>query len=94
MGKAKHTMGKEMTLDVLSSIKGASASKVVEDLFEVIKKGHVDGGTNEVHQQAVEINDLRPDKVINCNEAERNLIIENFPIEKNGFLVVPKVIEE
>ncbi len=87
-------MGKEMTLDVLSSIKGATASKVVEDLFEVIKKGHVDGGTNEVHQQAVAIDDLRPDEVINSTATERNLIIDNFPKEKNGFLVVPKVIEE
>ncbi len=87
-------MGKEMTLDVLSSIKGATASKVVEDLFEVIKKGHVDGGTNEVHQQSVAIDDLRPDEVINSTTTERNLIIDNFPKEKNGFLVVPKVIEE
>ena len=35
-------MSKEMTLDVLSSIKGAKASKVVDDLFEVIKSGQLD----------------------------------------------------
>lgn len=87
-------MGKEMTLDVLSSIKGATASKVVEDLFEVIKKGHVEGDTNVAHYNAVEIDDLRPDEVVESTETERNLIVNNFPKEKNGFLVVPKVVEE
>ncbi len=84
-----------MTLDVLSSIKGAQASKVVDDLFEVIKKGHVnDHQTNVVANNAASIDDLRPDTVVTISDEERNLIIENFPNEKNGFLVVPKVIEE
>jgi len=84
-----------MTLDVLSSIKGAKASQVVEDLFEVIKKGHI-SDTNQNHNNvnAVSIDNLRPDEIINSSDLERNLIIENFPNEKNGFLVVPKVIEE
>ena len=84
-----------MTLDVLSSIKGATASKVVDDLFEVIKKGHVNENSSDSNQiNAVSIEDLRPDTVVNASVEERNLIIENFPNEKNGFLVVPKVIEE
>ena len=84
-----------MTLDVLSSIKGAKASKVVDDLFEVIKKGHVnDNEENNAVNNAVSWDNLRPDTVIAASENERNLIIENFPKEKNGFLVVPKVIEE
>jgi len=87
-------MGKEMTLDVLSSIKGAEASQVVADLFEVIKKGHVSDNNQETNINAISIDDLRPDEVIKSSELERNLIIENFPNEKNGFLVVPKVIEE
>ncbi len=89
-------MGKEMTLDVLSSIKGAEASQVVDDLFEVIKKGHISDNstTNLTDFNAVNIENLRPDEVIKSSELERNLIIENFPNEKNGFLVVPKVIEE
>ncbi len=89
-------MGKEMTLDVLSSIKGAEASQVVDDLFEVIKKGHISDNstTNLTDLNAVNIENLRPDEVIKSSELERNLIIENFPNEKNGFLVVPKVIEE
>ena len=90
-------MSKEMTLDVLSSIKGAQASKVVDDLFEVIKKGHVSensDASNQNNNNAVSVDDLRPDTVIASSEEERNLIIENFPNEKNRYLVVPKVIEE
>ena len=88
-------MGKEMTLDVLSSIKGAEASQVVSDLFEVIKKGAVEGNTStNANQNAVEVDDLRNDEPIQCSDTERNLIIENFPNEKNNYLVVPKVIEE
>lgn len=89
-------MSKEMTLDVLSSIKGAKASKVVDDLFKVIKKGHVseNSGVTNQNNNAVSVDDLRPDTVIISSAEERNLIIENFPNEKNGFLVVPKVIEE
>ena len=89
-------MGKEMTLDVLSSIKGAKSSKVVTDLFEVIKWGHVTTpeSLNNSNKNVVEVNDLRTDEPINSSEIERNLIIDNFPKEKNGFLVVPKVIEE
>jgi len=89
-------MSKEMTLDVLSSIKGAKASKVVDDLFEVIKKGHVseNSGLSNQNNNAVSVDDLRPDTVIVSSVEERNLIIENFPNEKNKYLVVPKVIEE
>lgn len=87
-------MGKEMTLDVLSSIKGAEASQVVEDLFEVIKKGNLNHTNSASVLNAVSIDDLRPDIVMESSEIERNLIIENFPNEKNNFLVVPKVIEE
>ena len=88
-------MGKEMTLDVLSSIKGAQSSKVIEDLFDVIKKGHVSGSPSlSNNDNAVSINDLRADKAILSPEAERAIIIENFPHSKDGYLVVPKVIEE
>jgi len=37
---------------------------------------------------------LRDDVVINSPQIEKQIIIENFPKEKNGFLVVSKVIEE
>lgn len=88
-------MGKEMTLDVLSSIKGAEASQVVEDLFTVIKQGSVEvSGSQNANLNAVGLEDLRPDEAVLSSETERNLIIENFPNEKDGCLVVPKVIEE
>lgn len=84
-----------MTLDVLSSIKGAKPSKVVEDLFEAIKKGHVsENATHSNNANAVMVEELRADKAILSSETERNLIIENFPNAKDNFLVVPKVIEE
>ena len=84
-----------MTLDVLSSIKGAEASKVVADLFKVIKQGHVtDSNNNQSTIEGVSLEDLRPDQPQLSSKVERNLIIENFPNQKNGYLVVPKVIEE
>lgn len=88
-------MGKEMTLDVLSSIKGAQSSQVVEDLFEKIKKGHVsENSTLSNNGNAVSINELRADEAILSSKEEREIIIENFPNSKDNFLVVPKVIEE
>lgn len=84
-----------MTLDVLSSIKGAEASQVVDDLFKVIKQGSVEISENQnTHQNAVGLEDLRPDEAILSPEQERKIIIENFPKEQSGYLVVPKVIEE
>jgi len=87
-------MSKQMTLDVLSSIKGAKASKVVDELFEVIKKGQVDSNSTDFKNLAVEVDELRADEVRLSTELERSIIIENFPKEKNNYLVMPKVIEE
>jgi Asp-tRNA(Asn)/Glu-tRNA(Gln) amidotransferase C subunit len=91
-------MSKEMTLDVLSSIKGAKASQVVDDLFEVIKQGFVadanSNNSNNLASMAVNLEDLRQDVVVESPALERELIIENFPKSKNGYLVVAKVIEE
>jgi len=85
-----------MTLDVLASIKGAQTSQVVDDLFEVIKKGSISESSEVSNQEnnAVSVDNLRPDTVVVSSAEERNLIIENFPNEKNRYLVVPKVIEE
>lgn len=89
-------MSKTMTLDVLASIKGAQTSQVVDDLFEVIKKGSISESSEVSNQEnnAVSVDNLRPDTVVVSSAEERNLIIENFPNEKNRYLVVPKVIEE
>ncbi|KPM49364.1 Asp-tRNA(Asn)/Glu-tRNA(Gln) amidotransferase subunit GatC [Jiulongibacter sediminis] len=88
-------MSKTMTLEVLSSIKGAKSSEAVEQLFEVIKKAKatVEHGQAN-HFTAVSVSDLRPDEVIKSSELEREIIKKNFPKQKDGYLVVSKVIEE
>ena len=85
-----------MTVDVLSSIKGAQPSEAVNRLFEVIKNANStnDNPFNNNHNNCVSLNDLRDDVVIESSEIEKQIIIENFPKEKNGYLVVSKVIEE
>ena len=85
-----------MTVDVLSSIKGAQASEAVNKLFEAIKNANSTNNNffNNNHNNAVSLNDLREDFVIDSPQIEKQIIIENFPIERNGYLVVSKVIEE
>ena len=89
-------MSKIMTVDVLSSIKGAQPSESVNKLFEVIKNANSTNNNsfNINHNNAVSLDDLREDVVIDSSKAEKQIIIENFPKEKNGYLVVSKVIEE
>ena len=89
-------MSKIMTVDILSSIKGAQPSEAVNKLFEEIKKAHP---TNEfslsnVNTNTVSINDLRDDVIIESSELEKEIIIQNFPKEKGGYLVVAKIIED
>lgn len=84
-----------MTVDVLSSIKGAQPSEAVNKLFEVIKNANATNNNSfNNHNNAVSLNDLREDVVIESSAMEKQIIIENFPKEKNGYLVVSKVIEE
>jgi len=40
------------------------------------------------------LDDLREDVVFHSPKIEKQIIIENFPREKKGYLVVSKVIEE
>ncbi len=89
-------MSKIMTVDVLSSIKGAQPSETVSKLFEVIKNANTSNNNsfNNNHNNAVSLNSLRDDVVIDSSVTEKQIIIENFPKEKNGYLVVSKVIEE
>jgi Asp-tRNA(Asn)/Glu-tRNA(Gln) amidotransferase C subunit len=88
-------MSKTMTVDILSSIKGAQPSESVNQLFEVIKNAvpSNDNAVNNLNLNCVSVNDLREDVVVESSTIERELIIENFPNKKNGFLVVAKVIE-
>jgi Asp-tRNA(Asn)/Glu-tRNA(Gln) amidotransferase C subunit len=89
-------MSKIMTVDILSSIKGAQPSESVNKLFEAIKNANSANSNsfNKNHSNAVSLDDLREDIVIDSPNVEKQLIIENFPKEKNGYLVVSKVIEE
>jgi len=89
-------MNKTMTVDILSSIKGAKPSDTVSKLFEIIKNANT-SSTNfysKNHQNAVSLDELREDIVIESSDLEKKIIIENFPKEKKGYLVVSKVIEE
>lgn len=84
-----------MTVDVLSSIKGAQPSEAVNKLFEVIKNANPTNNNafNSINNNAVSLNELRDDVVIKSSEIEKQIIKENFPKEKDGYLVVTKVIE-
>jgi len=88
-------MSKTMTVDILSSIKGAQPSESVNKLFDVIKNANSsnDNSLNNVNRNYVSVNSLREDVVIESSAIEKQLILENFPNKKNGFLVVAKVIE-
>ncbi|WP_170309832.1 Asp-tRNA(Asn)/Glu-tRNA(Gln) amidotransferase subunit GatC [Seonamhaeicola maritimus] len=89
-------MSKIMTVDVLSSIKGAKPSEAVSQLFDVIKNAHTTNNSfnANINNNAVSVNDLREDVVIESSAIEKEIIKENFPKQKKGFLVVSKVIEE
>jgi Asp-tRNA(Asn)/Glu-tRNA(Gln) amidotransferase C subunit len=89
-------MSKIMTVDVLSSIKGAQPSEAVSKLFEVIKNANTTNNNtfNTNHNHAVSLDHLRDDVAVDSPLTEKQIIIENFPKEKNGYLVVSKVIEE
>jgi Asp-tRNA(Asn)/Glu-tRNA(Gln) amidotransferase C subunit len=89
----KIAMSKTMTLEVLSSIKGAESSEAVEKLFEVIKKANIDLNNLDV-AEGVSLSKLREDEVIESSVLEKEIIKGNFPKSKNGYLVVSKVIEE
>ena len=83
-----------MTVDILSSIKGAQPSDAVNNLFEVIKNANTINDNSFNSNNSLTLDNLREDIVIDSSQMEKQIIIENFPKEKNGYLVVAKVIEE
>lgn len=87
-----------MPLDLLSSIKGASSSEAVAELFNVIKKAVPENKADDMQQidpeNIVSLENLRSDEVKESSEMEKEIIRANFPKEKNGYLVVPKVIDD
>jgi Asp-tRNA(Asn)/Glu-tRNA(Gln) amidotransferase C subunit len=86
-------MSKTMSLEVLSSIKGATSSQAVEKLFDVIKNANINLA-NANKNIGVSLDNLRDDVVIKSSDLEKEIIKRNFPKSKNGYLVVSKVIEE
>ena len=82
-----------MSLEVLSSIKGATSSQAVEKLFDVIKNANINI-SNANKNIGVSLDNLRDDVVIKSSDIEKEIIKRNFPKSKNGYLVVSKVIEE
>jgi len=90
-------MSKIMPLELLSSIKGARSSEAVNELFNAIKRALPENEGDNITDagvEAVSLDNLRSDSIERCPEIEIKLIKKNFPKEKNGFLVVPKVIED
>jgi len=86
-----------MPLDLLSSIKGARSSEAVNELFKTIKRAAPENkgdNTSDTEVEAVFLEGLRNDSIERCPEKEKEIIKKNFPKEKNGFLVVPRVIED
>ncbi|WP_372757775.1 hypothetical protein, partial [Mariniflexile sp.] len=76
-------MSKIMTVDVLSSIKGAQPSEAVNKLFDVIKNAQATNNNSfNNYNNSVSLNDLRDDVVIESSALEKQIIIENFPKEK------------
>ncbi len=88
-----------MPLELLASIKGASSSEAVNELFEVIRSAVPEeertGKLKDAEMgDSVSVENLRSDEVQTSSDREKEIIRRNFPVEKNGFLVVPKVIED
>jgi Asp-tRNA(Asn)/Glu-tRNA(Gln) amidotransferase C subunit len=82
-----------MTVDILSSIKGAKPSQAVNELFDVIKNANPTSSNLIQYKNAVSLDDLREDIVVKSAVIEREIIKENFPRKKDGYLVVAKIID-
>ena len=85
-------------LEVLTYIKDATKSEPIEQLLGIIRTATPEQNNLDFVElssdSAVETDELREDVVIESSETELQLIIDNFPLSKNNYLVVPKVIEE
>ena len=87
---------KELTsLELLSNIEGATSPGAVEQLFETIRNGETGEDVIDLLSgNAVSTDALREDIVVEASAVEKQLIIDNFPEQKNNYLVVPKVMDE
>ena len=91
-------MSELRSLEILSNIKNAVSSESVNQLFGIVRTAVSEQNNVDfvklISDSAVTTNELREDAVIESSEAERKIIIDNFPLNKNNYLVVPKTIEE
>ena len=88
-------MEKLMSLEMLSNIKGVNSSEAIEKLFDIVRNATVAAPDNNSYSNhIVTVDELREDWVEEASTLEKQLIIDNFPDQKNNYLIVPKVIEE
>jgi len=91
-------MSELYSLEILTNIKDAAADESVGQLFGMVRSAVTEQNNVDfvelMSDSAIEPSLLREDIVIESSEAERQIIIHNFPLRKNNYLVVPKVIEE
>ena len=91
-------MSELTSLEILTNMKDAVASEAVGRLFGMVRTAVPErDGVDFVDffaANAATTNDLREDIAIETSQTEREIIIDNFPLSKNNYLVVPKVIEE
>ena len=91
-------MSELSSLEILTNIKDVGASKSVEQLFGIVRAAVSEQNNVDfvelMSDSAVATNKLREDVAIESSETERQIIIDNFPLSKNNYLVVPKIIEE
>ena len=88
-------MSELTSLEILTNIKDAITNGSVGQLFGIVRAEVPEqNDVDFIPDNAVLTNELREDIAIESSETERQIIIENFPLSKNNYLVVPKVIEE
>ena len=88
-------MSELTSLEILTNMKDAVVSESVGRLFGMVRTANLErDGVEFFATNAVTTNDLREDIAIETSETERQIIVDNFPLSKNNYLVVPKVIEE
>ena len=88
-------MEKLASLEVLSNIKGVHSSGSIETLFYIVRNTSVIEQENDLFSNhVVTVDDLREDRVEEASPAEKQIILDNFPNQKNNYLLVPIVIEE
>ena len=91
-------MSELTSLEILTNIKDAASSESVGQMFGIVREAVLEQNNIDfvelMSESAVTINALREDIVIESSAKERQIIIDNFPLSKNNYLVVPKVIEE